>query len=171
MPAPTTLHLLGRRSAGVARVKPSRLYRTIRDRAMYSSAPSRERTTESPNSVLKCAPSPRRSKTPGPLPSHTNGSARRVSPPKPVGSQTAQTRSQKLKSLGSNENTRHHFGADVNAREHSIPPQSRPRVIRRGKVNSGEYNSAARKWVASMIAFPIFIVTSYFLFDRCMPPL
>lgn len=28
------------------------------------------------------------------------------------------------------------------------------------------YNSAARKWVSSIIALPILLVTSYYLFDR-----
>jgi hypothetical protein len=28
------------------------------------------------------------------------------------------------------------------------------------------YNTAARKWVSSMIALPILLVTSYYLFDR-----
>lgn len=31
-----------------------------------------------------------------------------------------------------------------------------------------KYNTAARKWVSSIIALPIFFVTSYYLFDRCM---
>jgi hypothetical protein len=30
-----------------------------------------------------------------------------------------------------------------------------------------KYNTAARKWVSSIIALPIFLVTSYYLFDRC----
>lgn len=30
-----------------------------------------------------------------------------------------------------------------------------------------KYNTAARKWVSSIIALPIFFVTSYYLFDRC----
>ncbi|RSL50846.1 hypothetical protein CEP54_011712 [Fusarium duplospermum] len=29
------------------------------------------------------------------------------------------------------------------------------------------YKSAARKWTASIIALPILLVTSYYLFDRC----
>ena len=29
------------------------------------------------------------------------------------------------------------------------------------------YKSAARKWVSSLIALPILLVTSYYLFDRC----
>lgn len=29
-----------------------------------------------------------------------------------------------------------------------------------------KYNTAARKWVSSIIALPIFFVTSYYLFDR-----
>jgi hypothetical protein len=31
-----------------------------------------------------------------------------------------------------------------------------------------KYNTAARKWVSSIIALPIFFVTSYYLFDRRM---
>lgn len=29
------------------------------------------------------------------------------------------------------------------------------------------YKSAARKWTSSIIALPILLVTSYYLFDRC----
>lgn len=29
------------------------------------------------------------------------------------------------------------------------------------------YNTAARKWVSTIIAIPIMLVTSYYLFDRC----
>jgi multidrug efflux pump subunit AcrB len=30
------------------------------------------------------------------------------------------------------------------------------------------YKSAARRWVSSVVALPILLVTSYYLFDRCM---
>lgn len=53
------------------------------------------------------------------------------------------------------------------------PTLQRPRTSgMQGSIeNSPEYKSASRKWVASIIALPIFIVTSYFLFDRCrLPP-
>lgn len=33
--------------------------------------------------------------------------------------------------------------------------------------SSPEYKQAARKWVATIIALPVLIVTSYFLFERC----
>ncbi|KAL2676590.1 hypothetical protein Neosp_010354 [[Neocosmospora] mangrovei] len=33
------------------------------------------------------------------------------------------------------------------------------------------YKSAARKWTASIIALPILLVTSYYLFDRCLDEL
>jgi hypothetical protein len=35
------------------------------------------------------------------------------------------------------------------------------------KEYTKKYNTAARKWVSSIIALPIFFVTSYYLFDRC----
>ncbi|KAG6001969.1 hypothetical protein E4U21_003605, partial [Claviceps maximensis] len=35
-----------------------------------------------------------------------------------------------------------------------------------GKDYQKRYNTAARKWVSTMIALPILIVTSYYLFDR-----
>ncbi|KAH6877185.1 hypothetical protein B0T10DRAFT_464886 [Thelonectria olida] len=34
------------------------------------------------------------------------------------------------------------------------------------KEYTKKYNTAARKWVSSIIALPIFFVTSYYLFDR-----
>jgi hypothetical protein len=33
--------------------------------------------------------------------------------------------------------------------------------------SSPEYKQAARRWVSTMVALPILIVTSYFLFERC----
>lgn len=35
-----------------------------------------------------------------------------------------------------------------------------------GKEYQKRYNTAARKWVSTIIALPILIVTSYYLFDR-----
>lgn len=35
------------------------------------------------------------------------------------------------------------------------------------KAYQKKYKSAARKWVSTIIALPIFFVTSYYLFDRC----
>lgn len=54
-----------------------------------------------------------------------------------------------------------------------IPP--RPSAHERPKVstNSPEYKQAAWKWTSAMVAMPILLVTSYFLFDRCayrLPP-
>ncbi|KAK4182416.1 hypothetical protein QBC35DRAFT_353328, partial [Podospora australis] len=33
-------------------------------------------------------------------------------------------------------------------------------------INSKEYKQAERKWVSTMVALPILLVTSYYLFDR-----
>ena len=45
-----------------------------------------------------------------------------------------------------------------------------PPVNRTGIENTPEYKTAARKWISAIIAMPIFIVTSYLLFNRCTPP-
>ena len=171
MSAPPILPSLSRHSAGVAYEKASHLCRMIPHRTMYSFPPRQKNTNESPKAVLKSAPSSRLSKAPSPPAHSASGSTRRVTPSKAADSRTAQTRSQNLNCPGPNKNTYHHFGAGVLPRANVIPPQSRPQVIQRGKENSREYKSAARKWVASIIALPIFIVTSYFLYDRRMPPL
>lgn len=34
-------------------------------------------------------------------------------------------------------------------------------------ISSLEYKQAERKWISTMIALPILLVTSYLLFDRC----
>lgn len=50
------------------------------------------------------------------------------------------------------------------------PKASRPRIQQlspaRKAIATKEYQKAARKWTASLIAFPIFLVTSYYLVDR-----
>lgn len=170
MSATPILSLLSRPPTGVARVKPPRLHHRIRHRSMYSSAPGRKRKNESPSSALKSVTSSTLPKTAAPPATSTGGSTRRVMPSITPASRTAPTLSQSLNRPGFNKNKHRHLGADVDARE-SSRLQSRSPVIRPGKANSPEYRSAARKWVASIIALPIFIVTSYFLFDRCMPPL
>lgn len=43
---------------------------------------------------------------------------------------------------------------------------AKPRV----DPSSPEYKRAARRWVSGMVAMPILIVTSYFLFNRCKLP-
>lgn len=51
------------------------------------------------------------------------------------------------------------------------PRVSRPQIQHlspaRKVIATKEYQAAARKWTASLIAFPIFLVTSYYLVDRC----
>ncbi|KAK5636951.1 hypothetical protein RRF57_012663 [Xylaria bambusicola] len=43
-----------------------------------------------------------------------------------------------------------------------IPPPSRPRV----DISSAAYKQAASRYTRVMIAMPILLVTSYYLFDR-----
>ncbi|KAK1830108.1 hypothetical protein QBC39DRAFT_117552 [Podospora conica] len=46
------------------------------------------------------------------------------------------------------------------------PREAAPAVKKPVDVKSPEYKSAARKWVAAIVALPILFVTSYYLFDR-----
>lgn len=39
------------------------------------------------------------------------------------------------------------------------------------RAYQARYKSAARRWVSSVVALPILLVTSYYLFDRCRFPL
>lgn len=46
------------------------------------------------------------------------------------------------------------------------PNPAEPEPKRPVDPSSPEYKQAARKWVQAMIALPILLVTSYFLYDR-----
>ncbi|KAL2105815.1 hypothetical protein VUR80DRAFT_7711 [Thermomyces stellatus] len=151
----------------MAHVKPSHLYRTICDRAMYSSMPRRKPANKRPTSVLQSISGSKSSKLPGSPGRSNGGSAGHGTPSKAADSRTGQIPPKDINSPSLNRDTHHRFGAGA-SRTDPIPPQTRPQMIWRGMENSPAYKSAARKWVASIIALPIFIVTSYFLFDRLM---
>ncbi|RXG43710.1 hypothetical protein VDGE_20645 [Verticillium dahliae] len=45
-------------------------------------------------------------------------------------------------------------------------PKTRPPLDPNSKEYKKEYNSLTRRWTAGLIAMPILLVTSYYLFDR-----
>ncbi|ROW04879.1 hypothetical protein VMCG_04927 [Cytospora schulzeri] len=57
-------------------------------------------------------------------------------------------------------------GKPVIQTEFSATPTTTDGANPRIDPSSPEYKEAARKWVSTMIALPILIVTTYFLFDR-----
>jgi hypothetical protein len=44
---------------------------------------------------------------------------------------------------------------------------STPEATRKVDPSSPEYKRASKKYTSLMVALPILLVTSYFLFDRC----
>lgn len=51
--------------------------------------------------------------------------------------------------------------ARLNAEREAPPPDETAEEYKE------RYKSAARRWTATIIALPILLVTSYYLFDRC----
>lgn len=49
----------------------------------------------------------------------------------------------------------------------AVPPTTDGGAKSKADPSGPEYKQAARNWTATMIALPILIVTSYFLFERC----
>lgn len=155
-PLLSCLPTLGRRSAGLLHPRSRPLYRAIQDRAASSAS---KRSTSKQKSILKpsLVPSPRASDTAGsPLMPGKQSRDSRFTQPLPLNP-----------SGGSHATNQQPATTPVRR-----PTLQRPRTSgMQGSIqNSPEYKSASRKWVASIIALPIFIVTSYFLFDRCRLP-
>ncbi|SPO07702.1 uncharacterized protein DNG_10397 [Cephalotrichum gorgonifer] len=90
-------------------------------------------------------------------------SRRNPSKPKPALASNATSRSRVSNTRGGREDR------SWNPANSTTPPRSggpaAPRMQRRSN-KSPEYKSAARKWSASIVALPVFLVTSYYLFDR-----
>lgn len=155
-PLLSSLHTLGRRSVSMQHPRSRHLYRAIQDRAA-SSASKRSTSKQKPIFKPSFVSSPRASDAAG-------------SPPSPE----KQSRDSRFtQPLPQNPSGRSH----APNQQPATTPIRRPTLQRprtsgmQGSIqNSPEYKSASRKWVASIIALPIFIVTSYFLFDRCRLP-
>ena len=135
---------------------------TSQSRAAYSSLPKRSHSKQNPTLArgnLSTSRAPNSIPAGGPMPSNTRP-------------QSTNGKSQKLGSkfiIGPNRSPAPRPGPDIPHTTSSIPHRSRAQANPGRRPTSREYKSAARKWAASIIALPIFIVTSYFLFDRCRP--
>lgn len=154
-----SLSTLGRRSAGILHLRSRNSHRATADRAVSSTS---KRITSKQKPILKP------SVIPSPRASEPAGSSLAA------GKQSGVGNSRSRQPLPRNSNGRSH----TSNQQPATTPIERPTLRRprtpgmQGSIkNTPEYKSASRKWIASIIALPIFIVTSYFLFDRCRGPL
>ena len=168
-----SLSSLGCRSFGRGLLVRAHPHWTIGERAMYSSAPRRKSSNQGlPNqnlhAALRSAANPRASKTASHRDSSPKSSGGRGTPSN-AGQRSNQAQSQNLNSSGQG-GAPHQLATNARAGTNRVPSQVGAQRMRKANVSCREYKSAARKWIASIIALPIFIVTSYFLLDRRMSP-
>ena len=152
---------LNRRPAWLLRRLSPHLGSALQDRAAYSSVSRRKPSNRKPTLVSRPLPASKTSKTSS---AQGNNAGGPTAPGTPTNA--GNPRCHNSRTLSPSPIFRSTPGTP--ARTDPVTPKSRAPLIPRGKATSREYKSASRKWVACIIALPVFIVTSYHLFDRCM---